>query len=252
MKIEVIDVFGAVIPQLIEPMTMRFSTALGQFTVARSNDGFTWTPIPLIAGPTLPTGFIDGYYIDETGGVVILTNHLTEFGLKSLQKNPLTLVSSVTTLGVGKSTSISVSGGSGSGGARYLSTTPTICSVASNGLITGIKAGLCTVTATKGGDAVYLHADVSTSLNITAQPGAILSVYGGLSIKKVFINLGTSSANKSIVIQAKAASSNKYLTVKSLKLDSRGRAVTMAKIPAKATVRVLVSNKTVASIKSAK
>jgi hypothetical protein len=252
MKIEVIDVFGAVIPQLIEPMTMRFSTALGQFTVARSNDGFTWTPIPQIAGPTLPAGFIDGYYIDANGGVVILTNHLTEFGLKSLQKNPLTLVSSVTTLGVGKSTSISITGGSGSGGTRYVSTTPTICSVSSNGLITGVKAGLCTVTATKGGDAVYLHADVSTSLNITAQPGAILSVYGALSIKKVFINLGTAYANKSIALQAKATTSSKYLTVKSLKLDSMGRAVTLAKIPAKATVRVLVSNKSVASIKSAK
>ena len=251
MKIEVIDVFGAVIPQLIEPMTMRFSTALGQFTVARSNDGFTWTPIPLITGPTLPAGFIDGYYIDANGGVVILTNHLTEFGLKSLQKNPLTLISSVTTLGVGKSSSISITGGSGTGAARYISSTPTICTVTLSGVITGLKAGLCTITATKGGDAVYLHADVSTSLSITGQPGAILSVYGGLSIKKVFINLGTAYANKSIALQAKAVTSNKYLTVKSLKLDAMGRAVILAKVPAKAMVRVLVNSKSVASIRSA-
>ena len=52
------------------------------FAPGYSNDGgVTWVSIPHLSGTTLPVGQQDGYYLDSSGTVHILTLHATYFGL---------------------------------------------------------------------------------------------------------------------------------------------------------------------------
>ena len=52
------------------------------FAPGYSNDGgVTWVSIPKLSGTTLPAGQQDGYYLDSSGTVHILTLHATYFGV---------------------------------------------------------------------------------------------------------------------------------------------------------------------------
>ncbi len=64
----------------------------------------------------------------------------------------LTMPASLSAGGTGQA---SVSGGSGTGRVSYSTTTPSVCGVSSTGLLNGIAAGTCSVTATKAADASY-------------------------------------------------------------------------------------------------
>ena len=46
-----------------------------------SQDGVAWSPVPKLTGNTLPDGQLDGYFLDSSGAVHVLTRHLTFFGV---------------------------------------------------------------------------------------------------------------------------------------------------------------------------
>ena len=46
-----------------------------------SEDGVAWSPVPKLTSDVLPPGQRDGYFVDPTGAVHVLTRHLTFFGV---------------------------------------------------------------------------------------------------------------------------------------------------------------------------
>ncbi len=46
-----------------------------------SEDGVAWAPVPKLTSGLLPDGQADGYFIDSTGAIHVLTRHLTFFGV---------------------------------------------------------------------------------------------------------------------------------------------------------------------------
>jgi hypothetical protein len=90
----------------------------------------------------------------------------------------LTLASGATTVEWGSQTKLTLAGGSGTGKVTYSSTGTTFCAVDSNGNLTPVSVGTCTVTATKDGDGTYGSAQ-SNSITITAVDKAPASTTGG-------------------------------------------------------------------------
>lgn len=94
----------------------------------------------------------------------------------------LSLTASPSTIGVGASSILSSSGGSGTGAISYRNNSPTKCSLAGD-VVTGLAAGQCSLTAIKEPDATYAPAyanlivnisqGVQAGLNVTASPSAI-------------------------------------------------------------------------------
>jgi hypothetical protein len=247
IKVEIIDAFGAVIPQLNAPITIRFNNSLGETIVAQSSDGYLWEPIPLIAngGTTLGSTDKDGYYLDDNGKVVIVTNHLTLFGFKVYQSETMKVTSSGNTYVKTLTTKLYTSGGSGSGSLTYQTSTSNICSVANNGVVTFKIAGVCSVSAIKGGNDTYMHQQSMVS-QLTIKNYELSAV--GASLKKhVTVILGTAYANKTAVISYAPKGSKTYVFVASLKLSDIGKVTSKRNVPNGSTLRIQVAGKTVAT-----
>ena len=121
-----------------------------------SQSGTTWTPISQISGTKLPHDSQEGYYTTPDGSTVILTQHLTYFGVKRTQST-LVLSSRNADLVIGKHTRVVRSGGSGQGGSALIVTTPSVCTVTRGGFLRAVSTGVCLVIATKDGDGTYLN-----------------------------------------------------------------------------------------------
>jgi uncharacterized repeat protein (TIGR02059 family) len=91
---------GAALTTFGQPLEIVLTGAAADGIVSFSEDGNTWTPVPLLAATTLPAGQPDGYFRDAAGAVHVLTRHLTYFGvMKAPQtKLPLTVSGTVTAL----------------------------------------------------------------------------------------------------------------------------------------------------------
>ncbi|MFA5775652.1 MAG: hypothetical protein WC864_09810, partial [Ilumatobacteraceae bacterium] len=132
------------------------TTAVGA-SPAWSRDGLTWTLLPRLSEPVLPEGQADGYFVNADGSYSFFTRHLTTFGLMRTQA-PLTLTSPNSGLKVHESVQLLFSGGTGSGAIMFKSKNPTVCSVSSGGIVSGLSIGECSVTASKLGWGSYLDA----------------------------------------------------------------------------------------------
>jgi len=71
---------GASLQTFDQPLELIFSTAPAGVP-SFSEDGVAWAPLPLLSGGVLPPGQADGYFVDSTGAVHVLTRHLTFFGV---------------------------------------------------------------------------------------------------------------------------------------------------------------------------
>ena len=243
LKVEILDSFGAVIPNLLAPLTIRFKNALGENIVAKSEDGYFWTPIPRIAGTTLPAGVSSGYYIDTDGAIVVVTGNLTQFGLKRKQTVAFQVTASSSSINAFANAALSVSGGSGNGAVRYTTSTPQICSVSALGKLEPKTSGKCLVSATKGGDAIYLHsASSEIGVKITV-PGTVLTLKGTGIKKSLYINLTSFNAGKNVLIKVKAAKSSIYKTVSKLTLNQLGRTTTTALAPKGSSIRIMIGSR---------
>ena len=67
----------------------------------------------------------------------------------------------ITTIQLRKTTQLGITGGSGSGALAYYTSTPTICSVTSEGLVTATAVGTCSVTAIKARSGYFLEASAA-------------------------------------------------------------------------------------------
>jgi hypothetical protein len=248
VNVEFLDSVGAVIHELDAPITIHFNHAAGGFIVASSEDGFSWTLVPLISngGTTLEPGARDGYYFDVNGKIVIVTLHLTLFGFKqehfvqlSLNIKPAVLVSSY-------KTQVTPTGGSGEGGVRYESLSSTVCSISSSGLVSFKSAGVCKFFSIKGGDANYLHQN-SVTYQLVVKNYSISAIGKGLS-KKVTVVLDKKYSNKTAILQYAPKGSTKYVRISSEAISSTGVISTKENVPTGLTLRVLVAGKVVATM----
>ena len=81
---------GQAVTALQAPMKIHIDAAPGGNVPAYSHDGTTWTTIPRLSSPELPSGQSDGYYVNTDGSVDIYTLHLTFFGLLKDTQAPST------------------------------------------------------------------------------------------------------------------------------------------------------------------
>lgn len=130
--------------------------------LAYSRDDITWTLIPQLLVPTLPEGQEDGYFVQADGSVKVLTRHLTGFGIRKPQA-PLQLSVAEVDIVSGSVSRATATGGTSEDPIRYeIVSDPSVCKVSDAGLIYGLKAGTCTVYATRGGGSIYLNTSSTT------------------------------------------------------------------------------------------
>ncbi len=247
VKVEILDTFGAVIPTLLAPLTMHFTTALGQTIVAKSEDGLIWTPIPLITGTALSAGQIDGYYIDYSGKIVILTAHLTQFGFKMKQPGILSISSPVSSTAVNTSISLNATGGTGTGAIGF-STLSTACNVTSTGIVNTLSRGDCWITATKTGDETYMQATSDYHISVVVPP-LVLAKVAGTKLTSITIDLGAVRSQTRVELQILPPSVKKYSIIGSYMLNTVGRVVIKKALIKGSIVRFLQDGKVSASAK---
>jgi Rv2525c-like, glycoside hydrolase-like domain/Fibronectin type III domain len=72
---------GAPLARFAAPLTLTLDAATAQGTVpAVSPDGSSWSPLPSLAGPSLPAGAKAGYLLEPDGSVQVLTRIPGQFG----------------------------------------------------------------------------------------------------------------------------------------------------------------------------
>jgi hypothetical protein len=144
---------------------------------ASASDGI-WRSLPLISGAVNDATFctssaVDGYKIDSGSQLTIYSCHLTSFGYQDKQA-ALTAISTPSSVTAGSTTTLTSSGGSGSGAVSFsTSSASSICTI-SGSTLTSVGAGTCSLTATKAGDASYLpetSAAISVTVNAASSGG---------------------------------------------------------------------------------
>ncbi len=121
-------------------------------------NGYTFAHVPAnfftVAGATTVTNSIGS-------GVVMAVFPATSAApIYYYAQVALVAVPAATTVQITKTTTLSTTGGSGTGAVTYTTSTPLICSV-SVGVVTAITAGNCLITATKATDGNYYSATSS-------------------------------------------------------------------------------------------
>jgi hypothetical protein len=138
-----------------------------------SSDGLTWTKLVKLQSEVLPADTQAGYFVEKDGRIAIVSEFLAIFGYKKDQ-TPL----SISTLGLsivaGHDSQVTTSGGSGTGALTYFSRTPEICSISTTGLVTGLMAGKCLVSARKAASGIYANA-ISSAITVFVQSEAVVS-----------------------------------------------------------------------------
>ena len=254
IKVWATDSVDLPITNFDQPLVVDLGKVAVGATPAFSHDGILWTTIQLFSGTTLPDGIQEGYYVAADGATMILTRHLTYFGVKRIQV-PLVLNVNATRIPLGAFASLSTTGGSGSGAGAYVTSTPAICAVDGYGIVTALKAGTCTVSATKTGDGTYLNISsppvelTFVDLTPTAAPLTkvvkTITVSGSGPLKLIQVKLGSAFGGKMFSLQIRRAGTTKYMTLCVVKLNKAGMVRTWRwQIPRGATIRVLSSNRT--------
>jgi uncharacterized repeat protein (TIGR02059 family) len=82
---------GAPLTTFGHPLEVVFPVAPVGGVPSFSEDGKTWSPLPLLSSGTLPPGQVDGYFRDSAGAVHVLTRHLTYFGVLMAAQTKLAL-----------------------------------------------------------------------------------------------------------------------------------------------------------------
>ena len=158
---------GANVSELQDAIRILFDAgASNAIPVTSSDNGLTWEELPQLTSALLPAGQRHGYYRDEDGTIWIYSRHLTMFGMLAPQAVPVTVSVASTQINVGATTTATYSGGEGVGALSIASSTPSVCSVTQAGLVTGLSAGTCTLTATRTASGRFLDAVGSTTLRI--------------------------------------------------------------------------------------
>ena len=143
--------------------------------VTFTNAEITGGDVTIVTGINKVAGDITIDFADPTATVVPSSSAIT---VVTIPQAGLILTTSATTVEWGNQTKLTLAGGSGTGKVTYSSTGTTFCAVDSNGNLTPVSVGTCTVTATKDGDGTYGSAQ-SNSITITAVDKAPAATTGG-------------------------------------------------------------------------
>lgn len=207
-----------------------------------SKDGLTWVKIPESSIEFLPPEFHSIFFHEWDDSFSVITDQLGLFGYRQPQA-ALKISSNAFTLEASHSQTLTVAGGTGNGKIDFATTTSSICSVTSSGVVTGLRAGNCLITAHKLGSGEYIDV-FSNTLSITVRattPAIAISVVSAtkLSCDSVSYTFTTSSkavaagfcpndVGKSAVLYVRTkTSTGKWIDKKvaSVKIDSLGNAV---------------------------
>jgi hypothetical protein len=158
---------GANVSELQDAVRILFDAgASNAIPVTSSDNGLTWEELPQLTSALLPAGERHGYYRDDDGTIWIYSRHLTMFGMLAPQAVPVSVTVGAEQINVGATTTATYSGGEGVGALTIASGTPSVCSVTQAGLVTGLSAGTCTLTATRTASGRFLDATGSATLRI--------------------------------------------------------------------------------------
>jgi hypothetical protein len=185
-----------------------------------------------------------GYYISPEGWTIVLTTHLTQFGVR-LQPQPLSISTQLQKIGISQSAPVIVTGGVAAG-TTTLTTTSPVCSVNAQGLVTGLAVGKCDLQAVQPASGRYLAASsnlysiqiVSSRVvtkvpaklpakSVAKVPAKVLKPFlqitaNGKNTYLANFNFGLNYANKSISISYVAPTASLTKLVKTVKLDKQG------------------------------
>jgi len=205
-----------------------------------SMDGLNWYKLKKLEIKSLPSDAHAGYFSEDGGRIVILTDYLMLFGYKKDQVQ-LNISSAVRSMVSGMQTQIFTKGGSGSGQVSYTTRTPENCIVSAGGVITGTQAGVCEVFARKSSDGIYADAKSSTvTVTIKASTKVVVAPNNDFSnsdlchemayvLNKssavVSVNLCTHDAGAKAVLEVGTKSKTgkwSYVAIKKQILDSNG------------------------------
>jgi hypothetical protein len=244
LSVVITDASGKRVTNFEKPLSLVLGKLdLSGLTLAYSEDGLVWKHVNMMAGVELPEGVTEGYFVDSLGNVVVLTKHLTYFGVKKTQ----TSISASTSVGAGypgESVQINTSGGSGSGQFNLIVNTPATCTLF--GLQVKLTApGACAITVAKNGDSTYLDAS-SAPLNILAK-APMLQISGKATSRKVIFTAGPASAGATAIFEMRKVGSSTWKLLKQVKLSASGSYKGTLVIPPRASIRVKIGVKGVAS-----
>ena len=224
-----------------------FELTLGQFVAghlpSHSSDGKTWPTIPRLKDNWLPVGMADGYYVDAMGNLVVLTRHMTYFGLKKDQElvHDLRILTGPTRTVVGGEFNFKLQGGMGAGQTLVDNHTPEICRIIDSDTVLAIKAGVCQIHTTKLGDGVYANAESDNVQLLVEDPSAKMRVYG--SIKLLRVDLGTIYAGKVVSIFMSTPANHPFKLYRKVTLDEEGVKEIRAAFDSHATFKVMLGKK---------
>ena len=167
---------GQAITDFAEPL--KFSLiAAANVQPSLSSDGLEWMSLvelenaeqlaELGAGYQQLTSAVGDTYYD------FYTYHFTSFGFRA-QQSALTVTPASNAGTVGGTIATTISGGTTDGDITYaVPTTTNVCSINSSGVITGLAAGTCTITAEMAGNATYAEVidDVSVTFSAASDSG---------------------------------------------------------------------------------
>lgn len=151
--------------------------------IGYSINGLNWQLIP-----QLDSAPVDGAawcsanhdnagYVLGASTVTIYTCNLSSFGYRENQAT-LVAVSSPTSVTAGSNTTLSTTGGSGTGAVTFTTTSSSSICTVSGTTLHSVSAGTCAVTAAKAGDADYFSAS-SAVLNVTINAVAPVVIPSG-------------------------------------------------------------------------
>ena len=238
----------------ISEFSKTFTLNMGQYVSgtipAHSADGISWPALPKLQGDWLPAGAHDGYYIDAQGNLIILTRHMTFFGLKKDQEmvHELRILTGPTRTVVGGEFNFRLQGGLGAGKVMIDNHTPEICRIIDADSVLALKAGVCQIHTTKLGDGVYADADSDNLQLLIEDPSAKMRVYG--SIKLLRVDLGPVYAGKTVSIMMSTPSVHPFTLYRKVTLDEDGVKEIRAGFDSHATFRIVYGKKIVVDAKA--
>ncbi|OIQ75002.1 internalin-A precursor [mine drainage metagenome] len=187
------------------------------------------------------------------------------------QTPALVLTAVPTQVPLGAFAALSTVGGIGNGVVTYATSTPAVCTVDGYGLVKGVIAGTCTVTATRAADGTYLSltsapVDITfidlmagttpeppaaspglPATGLTASVARTVRVSGSALSKSIKINLGAALGGKKATVQIRKVGTKVYRSLSVVMLNKAGFAQLTRPIPFGSAIRVLVGGRSLAA-----
>ena len=128
--------------------------------------------------------------------------------ITGLTYQSITASASQSSIITGGTSTVTVSGASGTGAVTYTSSNTAVATVnASTGVVTGVAAGSALITATKAADSTYASASSNASITVTATPPVVSAVTQTVAYNSTAtaINLSATNTPTSVAVTTAAS-----------------------------------------------